>query len=279
MPAAVFSNALIPRCRQELRLRGYADRTVKTYCSCLRQYARWLAPLAPRDAGDDLPRSFLMELVDAGASRSLVDQHISALKFLYQELYGWPPNRLSVPRPRREKSLPMVPSREEVLALAESVPNRKHRLAILFLYGSGLRVSELIAMDVRDVDLEGLAVRIRMGKGKKDRITILSERLLPELPWLIGDRSVVAPLFPGARGVGRWSDRSVQHVLVQARIRARIQAHYTPHSLRHAFATHLLEAGTDLRVIQVMLGHERIETTTRYTHVMNPARMKVKSPL
>ena len=278
MPAPVLSPYLLPRFQQELRLRGYAVRTVATYTSCLRQYLLWLGPTAPKDVTAEVPRSFLMSLVEAGASRSLVDQHISTLKFLYLELYGWTVEVLSVPRPRRAKTLPRVPTREEVLQLADAVPNRKHRLAILLMYATGLRVSGLVALDVGDVDLDGLVVRVRLGKGAKDRLTILSERLIPELRWLMGGRAHLAPLFPGSDG-GPWSARSVQHVLVDARVRSGLHGRITPHSLRHAFATHLLEAGTDLRVIQVMLGHERIETTTRYTHVVSPARMKVRSPL
>lgn len=278
MHKVVLAGTLLDRVEQELKLRNYAARTIQTYLSCLRRYAAWLAPVAPRDAGPDDPRSWLMELVESGTSRTLIDQHVSVLKFLYLELYGWAPERLSVPRPRRGRRLPFVPSRDEVLRLADALENPKHRVAVLLLYGSGLRVSELVALNVEDVDTEALLVRVRGAKGGKDRVTILSERVVDEVQRMQGVRRGGEPLFESALG-GRWSIRSVQHVLSRARLAAGVRDQVTPHSLRHAFATHLLESGTDLRVIQVMLGHGRIETTTRYTHVVSPAKVRVRSPL
>ena len=278
MRGPVLSTGLMKRYRQELRLRGYAKRTIKTYESCLRQYTRWLWPIVPKEAPLDMPRSFLVHLVELGASRSLLDQQISALKFLYVELYGWASEELDVPRPRRRKTLPVVPTREEVLKLANALTNRKHRAAVLLAYGSGLRVGELVALDVGDVDLDELMVRVRAGKGGKDRHTVLSETLVPEVAWLQNGRADFAPLVPNAQG-GRWSTRSMQYVMADACKKAGLKKRVTPHSLRHAFATHLLEGGTDLRVIQVLLGHAKIETTTRYTHVINPSRVRVTSPL
>lgn len=278
MRKVVLSTELMERYQQELRLRGYAGRTVKTYTSCLRQFVRWVAPLVPREVPTDYPRSFVMHLVELGASRSLVDQQISALKFLYVELYGWSAEVFDVPRPRRRRALPIVPTRGEVLQLANALSNRKHRAAVLLAYGSGLRVGELVALDVGDVDLDELLVRVRAGKGGKDRHTVLSEALVPEVAWLTNGRADHAPLVASAHG-GRWSTRSMQQVMAKACRKAGVQKRVTPHSLRHAFATHLLEAGTDLRVIQVLMGHAKIETTTRYTHVVNPSRVRVVSPL
>ncbi len=275
---SVLATTLFARVEQELRLRNYAPRTIQTYLSCLRKYVRWLGAVPPREAQREQPRAFLVHMVEAGASRTLVDQQVSALKFLYVELYGWDREELAIPRPRRGRSLPAVPTREEVLRLAEALDNRKHRAAVLLLYGSGLRVSELVALDVGDVDVEALVVKVRAAKGMKDRLTILSERMVDEVVWLARGRGPDRPLFTG-RGEGRWSVRSVQHVIARARVEAGLAKRVTPHGLRHAFATHLLEGGTDLRAIQVMLGHRRIETTTRYTHVVNPSRMRVRSPL
>jgi len=271
------SKMLVERFQQEMRLRNYAPRTIATYTSCIGQYARWLAPTWPRDAARDAPRSFLMELVETGAGRALVDQHISALRFLYVELYGWSAEELRVRRPKRRKTLPVVPTRDEVLQLAEAIDNRKHRAAVLLAYGSGLRVSELVELRVADVDVDALAVRVR-GKGGKDRVTILSEGLVEEVAWLQQGKSPWAPLLPSRQG-GHLTVRTIQAVVARARRRAGFAKAITPHSLRHAFATHLLEAGTDLRVIQVLLGHQRIETTTRYTRTVSPARMRVRSPL
>lgn len=278
MPTEVLSPHFLPRVKQELRLRHYSPRTIGTYLACLRGYVDWLAPTAPRQALPHQPRSYLVRLVEYGASRSLLDQHVSAIKFVYVVLYGWPPERLDVPRPRKERRLPGVPTREEVIRLAEAIPNARHRLAVLLCYGSGLRVSELVNLDVGDVDMVNLLVRVRCGKGRKDRLTVLSSALIPALQAHMRGRSRVAPVFESQQG-GRWSVRSMQHTVQRARIRSGIPTRVTPHSLRHAFATHLLESGTSLRAIQALLGHARVQTTVRYTRMTDPNRMRLVSPL
>jgi integrase/recombinase XerD len=274
----VLSPKLLERVQQEMRLRNYSFRTIKTYRNCLRVWLTWLSPQAPRDVSSEEMRGFLLQMIEAGKSRSLVDQHISALRFLYCELYGWELERFDLVRPRRERSLPRVPTRDEVLRIADAIENRRHRLAILLLYAAGLRVSELVALDVGDVDLERLLLHIRGAKGRKDRISVLSERIVEELVWLRAEREPDAPLFVG-RTRGRWSTRSVQHVVARAARLAGVGGRITPHSLRHAFATHLLEGGTDLRHIQHLLGHASVQTTTRYTHMRDPRSSKLRSPL
>jgi site-specific recombinase XerD len=223
-------------------------------------------------------RAYLLSLIDSGRSRSLVDQNVSALKFLYVELYERSPDSFRVPRPRREQKLPYVPTREEVLRMAEQLDNRKHRLAILLLYAAGLRVSELVRARVGDVNLDRLTFTVRDGKGRKDRQTILADVLRPELERVIQGRKRHAPLFLSARG-GAWSKRSVQHVVSRAAERAGVEGRVTPHSLRHAFATHLLQGGTELRFIQGLLGHRNVTTTTRYTRMGDPGSYGIRSPL
>jgi len=260
-----------------MRLRNYSFHTIKTYRCCLRVWLRWLSSKRPRDATADDMRSFLLGLIEEGRSRSLVDQYISALRLLYCELYGWDLARFDLARPRRERKLPRVPTRVEVLRMADAIENRRHRLALLLLYAAGLRVSELVGLDVGDIDCGRLLLHIRGAKGRKDRLTLLSEQLVGELEWLRGDRPPDAPLFVG-RTKGRWSVRSVQHVVTRAARLAEVRG-CTPHTLRHAFATHLLEGGTDLRHIQGLLGHANIQTTTRYTHMRSPGAVRLKSPL
>lgn len=223
-------------------------------------------------------RAFLLELTELGASRALVTQSVSALKFLYVRLYDWPDDAFEVPRPRSECKLPWVPTRHQVLAMAHATQNARHRLAILMLYGSGLRLSELLNALVADLDLDRLHLIVRQAKGRKDRITLVSPRLVPQLQRLVGDRPRHTPLFPTRDGTP-WAPRSVQKFVARAAQNARLPHRVTPHSLRHAFATHLLEGGTDLRIIQGLLGHADIRTTTRYTHMSDPARHQVLSPL
>ncbi len=273
-----LSPHLFTRYRQELALRAFSPRTISAYSSCLKRYVDWLAPLHPRDAQADRVRRYLLELTEVGASRSTVSQSVSALKFLYVRLYHWQPDAFEVPRPRKETRLPYVPTRDEILAMADVTTNHRHRTAILMLYGSGIRLSELLAARVRDLDLDRLLLRVVQGKGRKDRLTLVSARLRPALSELVRDKPADAPLFPSRSGTP-WAPRSVQKFVSRAGHKAHLAQRVTPHSLRHAFATHLLEAGTDLRVIQSLLGHVDIRTTTRYAHMRDPNRMVIKSPL
>lgn len=263
---------------EEMYCRGYAPRTIQTYRSCLRTYVRWLSPASPREVSPAVPQRYLQSLINAGAGRSYVDQQISALKILYVGLWGWSDASLALSRPRRERQMLVVPSRANVLKMAAALENRKHRLAILLLYASGVRVSELVGLNVADVDLEQLSIWVRPRHASAGRQTIFSAQLVSALCDQLGDRPGDAPLFCSAQG-GRWSIRSVQHVVSRARRLAGVTSRVTAHSLRHAFAAHLLEAGTDLRVIQSLLGHRSILTTTRYTRVSRPSGGHILSPL
>ncbi|MDP2315676.1 MAG: tyrosine-type recombinase/integrase [Pseudomonadota bacterium] len=272
-----LSTDLYARFQQELQLRNYRPNTIRTYRSALQGYVRWLRPVHPREATLERLREYLLHLFETGRSRSTVDQVVSALKFLYIELYErYTAADFCVARPRRESTLPRVLNRWEVLALADAVPNRRHRLAVLLLYAAGLRVSELIAANVGDVDLDSLSLHVRSGKGARDRITVLSDRLREDLSWICSGRPNDTPLIPNRDGE-RWTTRSAQHVVERAAARTGVSA--SCHTLRHSFATHLLEDGTDIRFIQTLLGHAKIETTTRYTHVRNPAVLRIRSPL
>lgn len=273
-----LSGKLFERYRQELRVRNYAKRTITTYVSMVQAYVRWLDGRHPRDVDAEVVRAFLLDRLDRGRSRSYVDQAISALRFLYIDLYGWEDLEFDVHRPRREAKLPYVPTKAEILRMAELTLNRKHRCTILFLYASGLRVSELVALRVKDIDPNRMTVHVRGGKGRKDRSTLFSERLVPDYHWLAGERDDLDPLFIANTG-RRLSVRSVQHVVAGAALRADLPETVSPHSLRHAFATHLLEAGIDLLVVKRLLGHAKATTTARYVHMKDPNRFAVTSPL
>jgi len=278
-PRDGLSSQLVARYRQELQLRNYSPNTLRTYSACLERFLRWVSPVHPREVGSELLRAYLHELFAVGASRSHVAQTVSALKFLYVQLYGWDDDdRFDVPRPRAETKLPFVPTRDQILRMARGTAHRRHRLAILLLYASGLRVSELTVVEIRDVDLERGLLRVQQGKGRKDRLTLISPSLYRELRWASDGRRPDEVLLCSMKG-GPWSVRTVQAFVRRAGERAELPHRVTPHSLRHAFATHLLEAGTDLRVIQELLGHSDIRTTTRYTHLRDPSRLVIRSPL
>jgi integrase/recombinase XerD len=270
-----LSPLLLTRVREEMAFRNYAPRSIDTYVSCLKQYLGTLEK-APRDVTADEIKAYLLEVVASTSSRPAVDQAISALKFLYVQLYGWTPDAFAVARPRRQQTLPHVPTRAEVKALLAAIENRRYHLAASMLYGSGLRVSELEDAKVGDLRLEDLTLRVPSGKGGRTRTTVVAATLEPELRWMVGDRERGQPLMARSNGAPL-TVRSVQCVVRRAA--AQLDLPVSCHSLRHAFATHLLEAGTSLRVIQDLLGHARIETTTRYTRIQSPNVFAVRSPL
>jgi site-specific recombinase XerD len=269
-----LSTDLLPRVREEMTLRNYAPRTIDTYVSCLKKYARAIG-CVPREATVEKIQSYLLGLAKE-QSRPAVDQAISALKFLYVELYGWTDEAFAIERPRRQVRLPYVPSRDEVRRLLDAIENRRYQLAISMLYGSGLRISDIETACVGDFRLEDCTLRVPSGKGGRTRTTVVAPSLVPELQWMIAGRGRTEPLFVKSNGEPL-TVRSVQQVV--QRTARRLDIPVTPHSFRHAFATHLLEAGTSLRVIQDLLGHARIETTTRYTRIQSPSVFAVRSPL
>ncbi len=275
-----LSPGLLERARQELTLRHYSRHTVRAYLSALRAWIAWILPVHPREAGSESVRAFLVEMADAGISRSRIDQVVSALRFLYVELYGrGDSSAFNVPRPRRESTLPRVLSKPEIIRLADACTNRKHRVVILLMYAAGLRVSEASALKIRDVDIQRNTIFVRGGKGRKDRVTVLSPVLTADLAWLADGRATQKALFSAENTGEHLSVRTLQHVVERAAARAGLEGRVSCHTLRHSFATHLLESGVDIRFIQDLLGHAKLDTTVRYTHVRNPAATRVLSPL
>lgn len=183
-----------------------------------------------------------------------------------------------IPRPKKEHRLPTILSKEEILRIAQALENPKHRLMIELMYASGLRVSEVVRLRVQGVNLDELTLFVRDGKGKKDRLTVFSERLKQPLSYQTEGKGPNELVFPGPEGK-TLTTRSVQKVFQGALAASGTRKNATCHTLRHSFATHLLEAGTDIRYIQELLGHARLETTRVYTNVRNPRLLKVRSPL
>ena len=254
--------------RQELKLRNYSFKTLKSYRSCIRTFVRYFSPKHPRDVSNDEIRTFLLHLIEEEHwEASSVNQMFNALRFLYVELYKMPFVLNNIPRPKKERKLPDVLSRDEVKRLFKVVPNPKHRMVLMIAYSAGLRIGEVTRLRPEDIDRERRMIHIRGAKGKKDRYTMLSEKFMNELTNYLSVFRPVKYLFEGERDQKPYSQSSIQQVFRRAVERAGITKPVTFHTLRHSFATHLLEQGVDLRYIQELLGHSSSKTTEIYTHV------------
>ena len=203
---------------------------------------------------------------------------VASIDKFYASIYNKKLNIKHLYPARKSYSLPNYLTINEVKSLTNSLENIKHRCIIKLLYGSGLRLSELLHLKVTDIDSESMVIHIKKSKGNKDRVVMLSKALLEELRIYFIKYKPVDFLFEGQSG-GMYSPKSVQVIVKNAASKAGIKKKVTPHTLRHSFATHLLEAGTDIRFIQQLLGHSSIKTTEIYTHIADVTKSKIKSPL
>jgi len=212
-------------------------------------------------------------------SASYCNQARAMLQILYETILRQPEKVVDIPRMREAKQLPVVLSREEVGRLLRVTANLKHRALLMLAYSAGLRVGEVVRLRVSDIDPERRQIRVQGGKGQKDRYTLLSEVALETVQAHVRAHRPKEWLFPGEDPERPLSVRSAQHIFEQCKAKAGIQKRASFHSLRHAFATHLLEDGVDIRYIQELLGHTSVETTQRYTHVAQQAMGRIRSPL
>jgi site-specific recombinase XerD len=270
----------LARIYEALTLRGFSAPTRKVYLGHLRRFLEWCEREDRTPSDPSAAQSYLIGLIDGrGISRSYHNQLVSALKFLFESVLGQPELSLRVPRPRREHTLPVVLSPEEVGAMLERTRNPKHRALLMVVYSAGLRVGEVTRLRVGDLDTERGLIRVRRGKGGKDRYTLLARRALDAVRIYLAAYPTTDWLFPGGRSGRHLTTRSVQRIVERAARAARIPKTVTTHALRHSFATHLLEGGTNLRIIQELLGHSSARTTQIYTHVATSRLEAVRSPL
>lgn len=268
--------------RREMRLRNYSHKTAKAYLSCLRSFVKYFRPRHPRELTNADIRKYLLYMIeDEGYAAGTVNQTFNALRFLYVELYAQPFVIGSLPRPRREHKLPDVLNEDEVKRLFRCIQNLKHKTMLMLTYASGLRVSEVVRLRIEDFDGDRGLIHIRNAKGKKDRFTVFPESLRGQLItyWKEYRLGKTGWLFPGQNPSYHLAERSIQAVVERAVKIAGITKPVSMHALRHSFATHLLEHGTDLRYIQDLLGHQNVRTTEIYTHVSQKAIGKIRSPL
>jgi site-specific recombinase XerD len=267
-----ISNEL-ERVKNDLKLRNYSPKTIKSYLYCLERYFEF-KKVKIQELDQEHIKTFLLQLQ---ASPQTQNQHLHAIKFYYQKILHTP-IQITLPSAKREKRLPVVLSKNEILLILSQITNTKHATLVSLAYGSGLRVSEVTSLKVHDVDLNALTIHIKGGKGQKDRITVISPTLKEGLLMCMLNKDDTAYLFESERG-GKLTTRTAQIIFERALKKASIKKPATFHSLRHSFATHLLENGTDVRYVQVLLGHSNIRTTQMYTHVTNPQLKCIKSPL
>ena len=252
---------------EDLTIRNYSPRTIKVYVDRVAQFAQYFGQ-SPDGLGPEHIREFQVYLVQRKkASWSQYNQSVCALRFFYRVCLGKPWMIEHIPFPKQPKRLPVVLSREEVPRLFSALSNVKHRTILMTLYATGLRVSEALALQLCDIDSERMLIRVRQGKGGKDRYVPLSETLLEHLRCYWRYYRPSYWLFPSTDPGRALTAGTVQKLCTKAARKAGLIKQVTPHTLRHSFATHHLEAGTNLKTIQVLLGHRTLNTTSIYLHV------------
>ncbi|MCL0060935.1 site-specific integrase [Dehalococcoidia bacterium] len=265
--------------KMDLELKNYSPKTRSCYLACVKNFALHFRQ-APDRMGESEIREYLHFLIkEKRASQSAINQTYSALKFFYQTTIERDWNGLRIPRIRTGKRLPVVLSQQEIRAIFSATRNLKHKSLLMTIYSAGLRLSEAAHLKVSDVDSQRMTIRIRHGKGDKDRYSLLAECTLDILRNYWREYRPVDWLFPGNPKDMPISSRSIQKVFEKALHEAGIKKKATVHTLRHSFATHLLEAGTDLYHIQHLLGHTTIKTTAIYLHLSRRDVARVKSPI
>lgn len=262
----------------KLELKRYANSTVKTYVTFFELFINYHRDKELNTLDENDIRVFLQHLIQKKHSNSYVNQAINSIKFYYEVVLGMPNRFYEIERPRKESKLPKVISKTEVTSIIANTNNIKHRCIVQLLYSSGLRRSELLNLKIKDIESARMLVRVEGSKGNKDRLTLLSKTALKDLRLYFKEYRPKEYLFEGRNGK-RYSGESVLSIVKTAAARAGIGVKVTPHVLRHSFATHLLESGTDLRQIQVLLGHGSSKTTEIYTHVATNTFESIKNPL
>lgn len=276
-PASSARPEILRRLSERMVVLRRSPRTRKAYLYHARAFLAFLR-VAPEAAGAGHVQEYLQDVASRDKSVSYQRQAISALKLLFDTL-GRPAVMAAIQRPRPDRTLPVILSPAEVLLLLDATPNRTHRLALALLYSGGLRVSEGVALRVGDIDVERGVIRVRGGKGRKDRETLLSRRALALLRETRPFTDPRAWIFPGARPGRHLTPRSIQKVFARSLKRSGIMKAATVHSLRHSFATHLIESGVGLRHIQELLGHSSSRTTEIYTHLSTSELRRIPNPL
>jgi integrase/recombinase XerD len=267
---------LLEKTKNELRLRNYSPKTIKSYLLYVSEYLNF-ANNKTKESKESVIREYLLNKQEKGMSSQTINLALNAVKYFYREVLKHQ-DKIDIRFAKRSSKLPVILSRDEIKTILTATKNKKHKLMLSIAYGAGLRISEVINLKVADINTKELTIHIKEAKGKHDRISIIAKKITPELEKNIALKYKNDYLFESNRG-GKLHIRSLQKIFEKSLAIAKIQKNATFHSLRHSFATHLLENGTSIRHIQKLLGHKNIRTTQIYTKVTNPTLKNIKSPL
>lgn len=263
---------------QKLELKKYSLNTARIYIHHFEQFINYHKDVEFNSLNENDIKGYLQFLVQKKRSDSFINQSINAIKFYYEVVLQMPNRFYDVERPQKKEKLPEVLSMNQVQKMLEVTKNIKHKCIIGLLYSAGLRRAELLHLELKDIDGERMLIKINEGKGLKDRYTLLSQKMLIDLRSYYKAHQPRTYLFENGAGQ-MYSATSVARIVKKAALKARIRKNVTPHTLRHSFATHLLENGTDLRCIQTLLGHNSSKTTEIYTHVAVNSFRNIRNPL
>lgn len=272
-------NEVLEKYNNRLIQQRYSQNTIDIYCNYFKDFCNNFKDSKLENIKPEQINEYILDLIKTKSiSISQQNQRINAIKFYYEKILGLEKHYYALYRPKKEYKLPKVLSKNEMKRIFNSCNNIKHRCILMLIYSAGLRRSELIDLEISDIDSERMVVNINGAKGKKDRISLLSENTLGLLRDYYKIYKPKVYLFEGSNG-SKYSPTSIAKILKNSAQKAGITKNVTPHMLRHSFATHLLEQGTDLRYIQELLGHNSSKTTEIYTHVSKKAINKIKNPV
>jgi site-specific recombinase XerD len=264
---------------ETLQLKAYSGNTIRVYRFEFLKLLQLLRGRPVEEMGEDQVRAYMLWLIrDHGYGESQANSAINAIKFYFEKVLDRPRIVMELPRPKKPLLLPRVLGKPSIERIIRDTVNLKHRAMLMLAYSAGLRVSEVVALRICDIDSDRMSIHVTRAKGKKDRVVGLSPKLLDVLREYFRQYRPRTYLFEGADG-GEYSTRAVQQVFRDAKQRAGVRTPGGIHTLRHSYATHLLESGTDIRFIQELLGHNSILTTRRYTHVSLQQAAQIRSPL
>lgn len=266
---------LLDQTEKELKYRNYSHKTVKVYLSCVKEYLSFIRQNY-KYLNEEKIKDFLLGKQNKGYSPQTTNLYLNSIKFFYREVLK-NHYKVNLKFAKRSLKIPVILSKKEIIEILAQIENPKHKLIIALSYTAGLRVSEITSLKVQDINLEELTLHIKNAKGKKDRLTIFSEKIKLPLQKLIALKDTNDYVFESERG-GKLSERTAQKIFENALKKSGIKKNASFHSLRHSFATHLLENGTDIRYIQELLGHANIRTTQIYTKVTDPNIRNIRSP-